>query len=262
MCVLGAVFVEKVIVQPLTGFMWTGATTDDGLNSLARCFNALRDGLRTLDDFYGGLKIVPSDQHIYPFHRSYTDSQKRTVFFKYIRRLHETKHIYLAENEADGVRLVVKFVEHYNEKAHKLLAEFNLAPKLVHYSDAEYWPYGVVVMEYVKGETVHERYGPTDTFPEHIYAQVKTAIDKLHQESIVFGDLRRANIMITDDDDKVKVIDFDWCGEDGMGKYPPSLNDSIGWHQGVERNGIMLKAHDTHMLDMLQGLGDDDVVIA
>lgn len=104
MCILGAVFVEDVVVQPLTEFIWTGNPANDGLKSVARCFNALCSGIQTLQTFYSELKLtrMPNGQRMFPFPCSYLDSQNHTVDFQYTGRLSDTKLVYLAKNKANG----------------------------------------------------------------------------------------------------------------------------------------------------------------
>jgi hypothetical protein len=103
----------------------------------------------------------------------------------------------------------------------------------------------------------------TGSLSEHVLKDIGEAVEKLHRENIVFGDLRRPNIMILDQESShladsngrhAMLVDFDWCGLDGEGTYPVSLNDSddMPWHEDVERGGIMRKAHDLYLLDKLR----------
>ncbi len=110
----------------------------------------------------------------------------------------------------------------------------------------------MVVMDYVGESDAYELYS-NKLLPKAIYEGVKQAIDILHSESIVFGDLRLPNVVINDQR-KPMLVDFDWCGNHGIDRYPLSLNDldSIGWHGGVVRNGIMLMEHDTFMLEAMR----------
>lgn len=146
-------------------------------------------------------------------------------------------------------KFCVKFVQQYNVTAHKLLAKIALAPQLLHCSEVANGQFRMVVMDFVEGETAYERFGATQKVADPIVEQVKRAIDELHQNPLVFGDLRRPNVVIMKDG-KAKLVDFDWCGEDGKGRYPPTLNDpsSINWHADVKRDGIMSKVHDEHMI--------------
>lgn len=50
----------------------------------------------------------------------------------------------------------------------------------------------------------------------------------------------------------VKLIDYDWCGVHGKGRYPFIINDTIDWASGVGPLAIMHKAHDLHMLKKLE----------
>lgn len=107
----------------------------------------------------------------------------------------------------------------------------------------------MVVMGYIDRQTAHQQYGD-QPLPLYIFVQAAEAIGILHAQNIVFGDLRRPNIMITDDD-RVRLIDFDWCGVHGEHTYPFTLNDArnttngIDWDSGVKRGGKMMKVHDT-----------------
>ena len=85
---------------------------------------------------------------------------------------------------------------------------------------------------------------------------MECAVKKLHEIGLVFGDLRKPNIMIATNvsPPQVKLVDFDWCGKHEEGRYPTSLNDNLNeikWHPDVERNGVMLQDHDQWMLRKL-----------
>jgi hypothetical protein len=47
------------------------------------------------------------------------------------------------------------------------------------------------------------------------------------------------------------LLDLDWVGAHGIGRYPASLDDGLlDWtSSGIQRYGIMYKAHDLVMLD-------------
>jgi hypothetical protein len=112
---------------------------------------------------------------------------------------------------------------------------------------------------------------------------VKTAINILHEQGLVFGDLREPNILIyhpivyppplstsnqasgsTQQSTTLDVtssgqigalramlIDFDWCGEHDVDRYPVILNQQITWPQEVEHGARMAKEHDLVMLERL-----------
>jgi serine/threonine protein kinase len=261
MCVLGAVFVENVVVQQLTDYIWTGGNSydDKALESVARLFKALSLGLENLKTFYQELKIVknPDLRRMFPCTRFYLDSLGQQVNFHYCERLSTTKAVFLAKRTFDNKQLIVKFVQRYNSTAHRLLASHDLAP-LLHYSSLDdsnskrLGALGMVVMDYVGESNAYQLY-PNGRLPNAIYEGVEQAIRILHDASIVFGDLRLPNIVITKEH-KLMLVDFDWCGIDGIDRYPPSLNDSsaIGWAEGVARNGVMRVEHDTFMLEAMR----------
>jgi serine/threonine protein kinase len=259
MCVLGAIFTENVSVQQLTDFIWTGADAyeDRVLESIARLFRALHIGLQSLKGFYATLTISQPGitQPLFPFIRSCPDPNGHQLNFRYLERLNQTKALYLARDDT-GRKLIVKFVKRYNSLAHQLLARHGLAPTL-YYSARDRAenarPLGleIVVMDFVEGTNAHDLF-PTGRLPESKFGFVEKAMNILHAQSIVFGDLRLPNIIITDKGKPI-LIDFDWCGEDNSARYPPDLNDTaeIRWHSGVARNSLMSIEHDRFMLDAM-----------
>jgi serine/threonine protein kinase len=260
LCISGAVFVEQVVVHELTDFVWLGLDPhcNNKLIVAAKLFKALKECIASLNAFYQNLELLPTGQaslhRFFPFIRSWTDEDGKAVDFDYVRPLTEqgSKPIFLAKTVDDHREVVVKFVQTYHSKAHHLLASIDMAPKLLYCGaeDPQAFKPGalkMVVMAYVPGLTAFELH--EKKLPVKVTDQVKAALDTLHQHNIVFGDLRKPNIMIMEDS-RVMLVDFDWCGEHGEGRYPPTLNDAdrIDWHPGVERDGIMRIEHDLHML--------------
>ncbi|KAH8983286.1 hypothetical protein EDB92DRAFT_1803926 [Lactarius akahatsu] len=268
-CILGAVFVDDVVVQPLTDFIWIGgySCSDDRLKSMTRILASLGAGIAELRQFYMNLSFHDSQedpQRFYPFIRQYTLGGQ-VVKFSYQDYLTQktpehAKAMFLATTETEDGReprrqIVVKFVERYNAEAHRLLATAGLAPEIF-YSPTEHPDLAgltMVVMEFVDGKTACQLYSSL-RLPPSISDQLKKALEILHENNFVFGDFRHPNIMITKDD-RVRLIDFDWCGVHGEDTYPASLNDNrdeangINWHPGVERGGEMMKEHDSFMLE-------------
>ena len=267
----GAVLVEDVIVQQLTNYIWIGGYPDDAeqLNFVARVLAALGKGITELEQFYAALNCCIDPQRFFPFIQEYPagDRVVKFVYKSYLKRTEDScsKPIFLAETEtsesaAVKEKIVVKFVRRYNAKAHRLLADINLAPKLLYCSADD--PNApdlrdliMVVMEWVEGKTAQDLFA-LQVLPKCILKQVKQAIEVLHENNIVFGDLRKPNIMLIpslgSEQVTVKLVDFDWCGVHGEECYPKTLNDvEIRWHCEVKRGGIMKKLHDTHMMDNL-----------
>lgn len=249
LCIAGGVYARKPIVQPLTDFLWTGARPlgNSDQTRLERIFFSLRKLLKSLDHHYS--VTVPQNASDLGGYPTICEYEGRT--FTYEKRLdpHNTEKQVFKVKEGSEYR-VVKFASQYNEDAHRLLAkEVNgesFAPALHHVSSRLYGGRRIVVMDYVEGQTALEVKGISN---DH-YKQLERAIKRLHEVGLVFGDLREPNILISGG--KVKLVDFDWCGQDNKAKYPKDLNvKTIEWAEGVGPRKVMTKDHDLAMLKKL-----------
>ena len=156
---------------------------------------------------------------------------------------------------ADTSEVVVKFTAQYHPEAHRVLANKKLAPVL-HACVPVCGGMLMVVMDYVQGETAWQAGNKRKPLPYDVYKDIKDAVTLLHSENLVFCDLRTPNIMVvpggsgSDARDRGMLIDFDWVGVHGIGRYPASLDDGLNdWESsGVQRYGTVDKAHDLVML--------------
>jgi hypothetical protein len=159
----------------------------------------------------------------------------------------------------DTSEVVVKFTPRYNSEAHRILATKGFAPTL-HACVPVCGGLYMVVMDRVHGEMAWHVRQRAEFLPYGVYQDIRDAIALLHSNNLVFGDLRTPNIMVvtrgsgSDVQYHGRLIDFDWVGIDGEGRYPPSLNDFQSELQlaDVQRYGIMEKAHDRVMLTKLK----------
>ena len=265
--VLGAVFSDKVIVQRLTDYIWTGM--DSSLNDVhcrrvARVMYALQKNVVRLRNYYTGLSLVTASPdelppRFCPSVREYRDEDQSLVEFKYRRPLedHPACVTFLAETVEERPKsVVVKFVQRYGEEAHRILAREGMSPKLFYYGgigardgDPSYGALRMVVMEYIEGTTLGEAKKLLQV-PSSAKGQIKEALKHLHNNGLVFGDLRPPNIIITDNGD-VKLVDFDWAGVHGESQYPFLLSSVLQWPDGVEGLAIMETRHDIDMLEQL-----------
>jgi serine/threonine protein kinase len=249
------------VVQRLTPFI-----PIDGVPSLNETVSflstnlvpALKAGLEKLDQYYNSLPNPPRPYILFPRITEYkTDGQ--TVKFEYIDRLANTANyraVYKAKTVSDGKFIVVKFVWRYGTKAHQLLASEGLAPQLFHAprdGDPTSPTAGgryMVVMEYVEGKTLDDQ-DLDDETRGHICDELKKALEILHKENIVFGDLRSPNVILRGEN-KPLLIDFDWAAIEMFGRYPDTMNGDIEWHPEAYAGCPMKKEHDRHMLEMLR----------
>ena len=179
-----------------------------------------------------------------PHFTTYRDEKHQEVTLTYKKRLDQhlsMKAVFVAEAKAahdiEPAQVVVKFAYKYNREAHRLLEAAKQAPRLRH---CEYEPsvgLWVVVMDYVEhGVVLGENQRLTE--PSHIHS-LRAAVQNLHRVGFVFGDLRRPNVLVVDD--KVVLIDFDWCGQVGEARYPSDIAlDGMQWRGDVARGASTL----------------------
>src|ERR1700722_1321530 len=136
----------------------------------------------------------------------------------------------------------------YCATAHQLLESQGFAPKLRYFSgeDSSFKkPDGLDmgVMDFISEDKNLSGAG---------FEDVRKAIELLHNNDLVFGDLWRPNVLATPSG--AMLIDFDWCGTVGGVHYPLQLNaKDIDWAPGVAAGKPLLKEHDLAMLILLRG---------
>ena len=274
--ICGAIITSSVIVHRLTDYIWLAhSRLNDDANArrIARVFYALGLALVRLRSYYASLE-QPMDRNVryFPLATAYKVGEQ-TIKFKYITYLKEVAEacvIYRAvECEGAQRQIVVKFVERYGEAAHKLLASHGLAPQLLYCGDI--WleepersgcgDRKMVVMEYIEGISAHAMLHNREgrALPDGVHSAIKRAVELLHDENMVHGDIRLGNVIIeggidVDDGDmenRVKIVDFDWAGVEGTVRYPLHLSETISWPAGVADDALILAEHDDEMVRRL-----------
>jgi serine/threonine protein kinase len=255
-----------VIVQRLTDCVWVGLDSvlnESRIAHVARIFYALKTSLEELRRYYTNLRPTGDPSvatRYFPSITAYRDGDE-TTHFKYLGFLEDDPSCTAihAQTCTEPVQdIVVKFVDRYGERAHRILEEEGLAPKLLYCGPLQldkgqpsYHPLRMVVMEYIYGSTLtakKSKLNPEAT--EGVRNEVRRALDHLHHKGLVFGDLRPPNVMITKTNE-VKLIDFDWAGERGQARYPYLISPSVSWPDGVKALEIIEVAHDITMLERL-----------
>lgn len=287
LAVSGAIFAETFVSQRFTDYIYLGplptlegrSALDHSIRRVAQVLRALRQATDKLKEYYSRLEFTlphrpklrrslhqpDSDSPPIPLHpitrvvppsfREYTmggeiyhvdyetrlgsPSPSGSVFKGAVtRKRDQAKH-----------DVVIKFTATYCEGAHRKLAKMGLAPSLWFCGHVESVGMYVVVMDHGSGVGDYARL----VKKEHV-EQLRAAVQALHEEDYVHGDIREPNILVTKDG--LKFIDFDWCGKAGVARYPAdiSLDLSLGWHNGVRRGGLIEKEHDEHMFELFTGL--------
>ena len=239
LCVIGAVYGQSAIVQPLTDYIWLDNSPFNAPNYVfvARLFTALKSAILSLSKYYEALEMDPSPSTVspYPYINEYGPDK---IKFTYISRFtsHDSyKLLYKATlDDTHNTPIVVKFTQRYNAEAHRLLAAEGLAPRL-HYSSTDdnmcYGKQFMIVMDFVDLEPSSGR------LTEDQYHSIKKAIGILHSNDMVFGDLRLPNILVGNN--TTMLINFDWRGKAGKDRYPPDMNPEIDWHDDAGADRLM-----------------------
>ena len=290
LAVSGAVFTERFVSQRLTDYIYLGPlplprgggelALSHRIRRVAQIFRALKICTSELEDYYKSLELPPAPasrsqrsqsrgvsrspapipsqsvlRKVPPPHFQAYTVDNRTYKIEYTERLDRyfpSKTVFKGTIECEGDEgkakcdVVIKFTDRYGKEAHKLLAGMSLAPKLWYCEYEKSVEMYVVVMDYVRGKQA----GRPLTEKAHI-DELRRAVDALHGGGYVHGDLRGPNVLIAADGPK--LIDFDWCGEAGVARYPADINlgSDIEWHDGVYRDGLIQKDHDEHMFSKL-----------
>ena len=168
-----------------------------------------------------------------------------------------TTAMYIAALDGTENEVIVKFTARYNAKAHHILASAGFAPKL-HFCGRVVGGLYMVVMDRVDGKSLWQIQTDETPIPTIVLEHVRQAVHLLHQQNIVFGDLRDPNILYDASKSCTLVVDFDWPGEDGVSRYPATLNPTNQWPEEVLPYGIMHKAHDLWQLKRLEDLCQRD----
>ena len=257
---LGAVFTDKPIVQPLTPLLWLGSlhARKAQYEEVTRLFASLSTGIQELEEFYSGVDFkVVSEARLFPYITTFTDSTGHEVQFTYeksVNPIPATSQASFIANTEDGRKIVVKFTEKYNTTAHSLLAAEGLAPPLLASEHSACSDFTMVVTSHVEGMRILSHMY-SQTLPQRVLVPISNALRVLHANDLVFGYLRRQNIHLDRNEYTVHLVGFDWCGKVGEGEYPPDINLlGIEWPEGVVPGGRLQFEHDDEMLRRL-GVG-------
>jgi hypothetical protein len=288
-------FTEDLCVRHYTGYVSLCSPGDlqflrRNTIYISKCFDIFREAFKGLNAFYKNVQpgASPNPERLLPdpsYPENYVfkggfDPRKLKFLKRVDFRIRYWPMLWEATYEKEDV--YVKFTETYHKVAHETLAALDppLAPKL-YFADKIMGGVWMVVMEKLDCQSAENTFDQTTKLPESVVADVETALRELHNKRLVFGDLRRPNIMVhwNDKEEKwrAKLIDFDSCGTD-FEKEPK--DDSKPWFydcylndfsvDGMNPTAAMRMSHDDIMLQdaiapkhgrlQIQGNGNDDSV--
>ena len=266
----GAIFVEVFTVQTFTGYIYLCGNPFEmeRIQYAAKVFEAVARAVKSLRLFYYNLCVQkhPKFRSPSPTYPSNSPLRLRGSLEFKTRIFFEQKPNYhgsLFVAEYGRIPVLVKFCESYGEAAHRILAAAGLAPPLRYCSQIVGGAF-MVIMDLIDGPDADGAFQHGD-LPPTVIEDIRNALKKLHEAGLVFGDMRRPNIMLVksrgayDEDEDVfredewhgQLIDFNWSGPVGKARYPPTLNKDgrITWAFGVEPAGLIETHHDQDMLE-------------
>ena len=266
--ILGFVFTDGLIVQRLTDYIWVGLDSvfnENHISRVARIFYALKNSLSNLKSYFEMVPQptnFPDGSRYFPSITAYrVNTSDELIHFQYVGFLEDVPDCitFRARTFANPPQdIVIKFVNHYGERAHRLLAENGLAPKLFYCGsprlmneDPSYDSLLMIVMGFVHGKALGKLKLDKNT-AETVRLEIKRALALLHENGMVYGDLRLPNILITTAlERKVNLIDFDWAGEKGQARYPFMISPTIPWPAGVQSLALIEPEHDLKMFEQM-----------
>ncbi|KAF8623060.1 hypothetical protein AX15_006528 [Amanita polypyramis BW_CC] len=264
---VGPIYVTKLLTLDLS----LGFHASDNIIRLARVFGALSRCREDLKNYYDRVRNLdfPRLSCLYPSPTPLSPSKSlpQLTYKQFLSRAGQptalvdlgdaTTTMYTATLGDTNEEVIVKFTARYNKVAHRLLAMAKLAPKL-HFCDRVIGDLYMVIMERVNGKSIWQLQEEKIPLPATISEEVGKAIRLLHENNIVFGDLRDPNILYDEIEGRIVLVDFDWPGQDGESRYPATLNPSNAWEEEVSPYSIMRKAHDLWQVERLVALCTDN----
>ena len=261
---IGDIHITKLLTIDAT----SGFLASDNIVRLARVFVALSSCREDLTLYYDEIeqRKGPKLSSLFPqpTPADPSDSLPVLTYKQFLSRAGEpasvleglgntTTAMYIATLDGTDKEVIVKFTARYNEKAHRILASAGFAPR-VHFCGRVVGGLYMVVMDRVDGKSLWQIQMDKMPIPTLILEHVRQAVHLLHEHNIVFGDLRDPNILYDASKGGAVLVDFDWPGEGGVSRYPPTLNPTNQWPEEVTPYGIMHKAHDLWQLKRIEDI--------
>lgn len=174
--------------------------------------------------------------------------------FKYLQRISSKRLLFLCMRTDNQEWICVKFTQKYSQETHGHCASHGIAPQLY---AVDLIPGGwfMIAMEFLPYDLYKL---PERGDKSRIEKGLRLAVDTLHRNGFVHGDIRVPNVLIRQEWDSangaenVKLIDFDWAGPENATIYPPHVNKwNIVRPDDVEDGVVIKKEHDLFMLEEL-----------
>ena len=257
--VYGAIAYGKMIhCDPLTPYLHLLPIVDDNHSwrNLGRAMQALKLSIPKLEQYYYDLLVknkrtpysIPA--HPFPYIQSVKMDTDETIQFTYLEPL--GRRVFSGVIPATERKIVLKFVQSVQDidsltRGQRVLASIGSAPQLIAFVQLPP-DWTLFVSEFVE-DTSH--YEPTPERNKNLIA----ALNCLHELKIVHGDVRANNVLVVPRSPRVIFVDFEFCGLDGIGRYPDRLNHTdITWPDGATDGAPLRVHHDIYFANLLMGV--------
>ncbi|PVG03683.1 hypothetical protein CPB86DRAFT_380744 [Serendipita vermifera] len=257
----GAITAPKPQFEPLTPFfdLKTNEHDHKALLPFARALGAVRGALISLEEEDKKLQGASPPRltaPFFPFRNYFIGRDDSTVEFEYEARLRKEKLLFRVLRNDTNKKLLLKFTQRYSQDAHEYAASRGIAPELYAVNELG-GGWMMVVMDYLD-EGTHTLLRGSNIVKQELLAGVHEAVSILHDGGFVHGDIRDVNIMVksnwnqNEKSKNVKLIDFDWAGEEGSTLYPPNVNFMDIQRPKDARDGLPItRYHDLYMVEHL-----------
>ncbi|CAG8655701.1 14894_t:CDS:2 [Funneliformis caledonium] len=219
-CLLRGIYIDKVIIEPLTDLISLIPKLGDGsqVSQISQFLAALKIAMNRLNNYYRNLQLN--------YFSTYQDKNNNRIGFKYIHPLTEDIQSPIWKAIANNRSIVI------NE---------NLQNGFM-----------MIVMDYVDGDPLTTQKINTMSHNNRkiVMKDMEKAVAALHEQNIVFGDLRNLNILVTRKG--TILVDFEWCGRHSIDIYPVTMSTEIPWPQGANPGALLMQAHDVHWLQVIK----------
>ncbi|KAF5366195.1 hypothetical protein D9758_005788 [Tetrapyrgos nigripes] len=264
LCIYGAIWTTKPIIQRLTDMMWLGVSpllNENKLSRIAGTLSSARQGIDTLKHFYEDLELgSPSlnDKHprFYPSVTTYPCPRRpgKHIEFEYVEPMEKETHICVTYRARTTPSPYADEGTALETLLSKLFYRGPLSPNS---------ELSMVVMDYFPSETLTSISLSMEICDE-VYLGVKKALDVLHEAGFVFGDLRRSNVLVQrgggyegaiegeSGEVKVVLVNFARAGRAGIARYPAFLTSMMLYPEGAGPWKEIRKEHDDWMLESLR----------
>lgn len=226
-----------------------------------RFVSSLQSLTQDLNDYYSKSSLFDNldNQPDFPFLKSYIKDGTISYALHYNSLLFEGKLVFSAivtTSTLAPMPVVVKYTRRFSEgaeAAHQISAGRGEAPILHHVERLYGW--SILIMEDLCSRTYlavdSERHSQV---ADIIKNKLKNALDSLHKEGFVHGDVRCGNIMYCHRTQAIALVDFDWAGAIGKATYPLAMNRDVPRVDGVRPGVLIEEQHDLGAIELVLNL--------